>query len=149
MAVKSLEVLKRNGYRPVNPQKKIPILTPLLVVGIQLISRFIVENHLRLLTEQVYNLYSRREAWADQATILIVQRPWPDDRRLTWKVSAGAFDYSQAPGYEGLRIVPGTERELRFTRDGCLLGYHQPNQRCLSPQAPAAPVEPADAGGAK
>jgi len=64
MAVKSLEVLKRNGYRPVNPQKKIPILTPLLVVGIQLISRFIVENHLRLLTEQVYNLYSRREAWA-------------------------------------------------------------------------------------
>lgn len=92
---------------------------------------------------------ARRESWADQATVLIVQRPWPDDRRLTWKVSAGAFDYSQAPGYEGLRIVPGTERELRFTRDGCLLGYHQPNQRCLSEQAPAAPVEPADAGGAK
>lgn len=64
MAVKSLEVLKRNGYRPVNPKRKLPIVTPLMVVGIQLISRFIVENHLRLLTEQVYNLYSRREAWA-------------------------------------------------------------------------------------
>ncbi len=99
--------------------------------------------------EQSRTEIARREAWADQATILIVQRPWPDDRRLTWKVSAGAFDYSQAPGYEGLRIVPGTERELRFTRDGCLLGYHQPNQRCLSPQAPAAPAEAATASGEK
>jgi hypothetical protein len=40
-------------------------------------------------------------------------------------------------------VVPGTERELRFTRDGCLIGYHQPGTRCLSPvvssNAPAAP----------
>jgi len=64
MAIKSLEVLKRNGYRPVKPSRNWPVITPLFVVGIQLVSRFIVENHLRLLTEQVYNLYARREAWA-------------------------------------------------------------------------------------
>ena len=64
MGVKSLEVLKRNGYRPVRPKRTVPVVTPFMVVGIQLVSRFIVENHLRLLTEQVYNLYARREAWA-------------------------------------------------------------------------------------
>jgi hypothetical protein len=84
---------------------------------------------------------ARREPWADQATILIQERP--DAWQLTWKVSAGSFDYSQRPGAQGLRVVPGTERELRFTRDGCLIGYHQPGTRCLSPvvssNAPAAP----------
>lgn len=78
---------------------------------------------------------ARREAWADQATILIQERP--DAWQLTWKVSAGAFDYSQKPGAQGLRVIPGTERELRFTRDGCLMGYQQPGNRCLSPRLAA------------
>lgn len=89
--------------------------------------------------EQSRRELARREPWADQATILIQERP--DAWQLTWKVSAGSFDYAQRPGAQGLRVVPGTERELRFTRDGCLLGYHYPGNRCLnrggSSQAPA------------
>lgn len=89
--------------------------------------------------EQSRRELAQREPWADQATILIQEHP--DAWQLTWKVSAGSFDYSQRPGAQGLRVVPGTERELRFTRDGCLLGYHYPGNRCLnrggSSQAPA------------
>jgi hypothetical protein len=82
---------------------------------------------------------ARREPWAENATILI--RESPGDLRLTWKVSAGSFDYSRPPGAHGLRLVPGTERELKFTRDGCLLGYSSPSQRCLSyGTGAAAPV---------
>ncbi len=86
---------------------------------------------------QAQNEIARRESWADSATLLIHERPsaW----QLTWEVSAGSFDYSQAPGMKGLRLVPGTERELRFTRDGCLLGYHDPGHRCLTERAPSAP----------
>lgn len=84
---------------------------------------------------------ARREPWADQATILIQEHP--DAWQMTWKVSAGSFDYSQRPGAQGLRVVPGTERELRFTRDGCLIAYANPTSRCLTPVVrtgtPAAP----------
>jgi hypothetical protein len=87
---------------------------------------------------------ARRETWSDQA--IIVVRQSPDDWRMTWRVSAGYFDYSEVPGGQGLRVVPGTERELRFTRDGCLLGYSNPTSRCLTPRDPNA--VPAPAGGA-
>jgi len=74
---------------------------------------------------------ARRETWADNATILIQQHP--DEFHLTWRAVAGSFDYSQAPSARGVRVVPGTERELRFTREGCLIGYSNPTSRCLDP----------------
>jgi hypothetical protein len=87
---------------------------------------------------------ARRESWSDQAIILVQQRP--DYLRMTWRVSAGSFDYSEMPNASGIRVVPGTERELRFTRDGCLLGYSNPTSRCLTPRDPyAAPAAPAEA----
>lgn len=97
--------------------------------------------------EQTRNEIARREPWADQATILILEKP--DTLRLTWLVSAGSFDYSAGPGLHGLRVVPGTERELRFTRDGCLLGYHQPGTRCLDPRTPAEGSESYTGGSGK
>ena len=72
---------------------------------------------------------ARREPWADNATILIQQRP--DEWHLTWRAVAGSFDFSESPGNQGLRVTPGTERELRFTRKGCLISYSQPNNHCL------------------
>lgn len=86
---------------------------------------------------QSRNEIARRETWADQATIMIHEKP--GTLQMTWEVSAGYFDSSEAPGLRGLRVVPGTERELRFTRDGCLLGYRQPGSRCLSARAASAP----------
>lgn len=77
---------------------------------------------------------ARRETWADNATILIQQHP--DEFHLTWRAVAGSFDYSQAPSVRGIRVVPGTERELRFTREGCLIGYSNPTSRCLDPVVP-------------
>lgn len=62
-----------------------------------------------------------RESWGDSALILVDERPnfaWS-----TWKVKAGAMDYSGYPTYEGLDFLPGTERELQFTRNGCLIQY--------------------------
>lgn len=78
---------------------------------------------------------ARRETWADNATILIQQHP--DEFHLTWRAVAGSFDYSQAPTARGLRVVPGTEREMRFTRQGCLIGYSYPANRCLDPALPS------------
>ena len=73
---------------------------------------------------------ARREPWADNATILIQHRP--DEWHLTWRAVAGSFDFSESPGSQGLRVTPGTERELRFTRHGCLMTYSSPTNRCLS-----------------
>lgn len=124
--------------------RALSMLLPLVLAGC---GSMVTQNDI---FEQSRIEIARREPWADQATILIVERPWPEDRRLTWQVSAGAFDYNQKPGHRGLRVVPGTERDLRFTRDGCLLGYHQPNQRCLSPRVPeVSAVQPAGSGGQK
>lgn len=85
---------------------------------------------------------ARRESWADDATILIHQKP--DDWHLTWVASAGSFNYAESPNVRGLRVVPGTERELRFTRKGCLIRYTDSTSNCLDQTAPA----PAYAGGA-
>jgi hypothetical protein len=71
---------------------------------------------------------ARREPWADTATIIIKN---PDDfSRMVWKVKAGAFDYSDYPSYKGIYFVEGTERELRFTTDGCLTRYAAPRSAC-------------------
>lgn len=69
-----------------------------------------------------------REGWSDTAAIFVEQTP--DDYRFTWKVKAGAFDYSDYPSWRGIRFVPGTERELKFTRDGCLVRYDRHRSRC-------------------
>ena len=78
---------------------------------------------------------ARRESWVDDATILIQQKP--DNWHLTWVASAGSFNYAEAPNIRGLRVVPGTERELRFTRKGCLIGYADATSRCIDQTAPA------------
>lgn len=75
---------------------------------------------------------SRREPWAATAAI-IVTNPG-ETSRLSWKVKAGAVDYSAYhPKYKGTYFVSGTERELRFTRDGCLIGYDYAGSRCATP----------------
>jgi hypothetical protein len=71
---------------------------------------------------------ARREPWSATATILVKNAD--DYSRINWKVKAGAFDYSDYPSYKGINFVPGTERELRFSRDGCLLSYSHEGDRC-------------------
>lgn len=61
MAVRSLEVLDRNGARGV--KTKLP--GPLNAIGgyfIQLVTRFIVSNHQKSLAQNLRKLYARREA---------------------------------------------------------------------------------------
>lgn len=61
MAIRSLEVLDRNGARSV--KTKLP--GPLDAIGaylIQLVTRFIVSNHQKSLAQNMRKLYSRREA---------------------------------------------------------------------------------------
>jgi hypothetical protein len=69
-----------------------------------------------------------RESWSDTAVILVDQKP--NDWQYTWRVSAGAFDYTDYPNYRGIRMIPGTRRELCFSRDGCLMGYFDATGRC-------------------
>ena len=76
-----------------------------------------------------------REPWSATAAIFVKNSD--DYSRFTWKVKAGAFDYSDYPSYKGINFVPGTERELRFTRDGCLIRYSHEGGRC----APTAYTE--------
>lgn len=73
---------------------------------------------------------ARREPWADNAVIIVKN---PDDfSRMTWKVRAGAFDDSDYPSYKGIYFVEGTERELKFSKDGCLTEYTDPGSRCAT-----------------
>jgi hypothetical protein len=80
-----------------------------------------------------------REPWSDTAVILVEQKPSAQEGWFTWDgwfawvVKAGAWDYSEYPSYRGINLVPGTERELRFTRDGCLLSYADRTGRCPRP----------------
>ncbi len=79
-----------------------------------------------------------REPWADSALILVKDRPsfaWS-----TWKIRAGEMDDSSYPDYRGLDFVPGTERELQFARNGCLVQYDHRITGCNSryQMAPAA-----------
>lgn len=72
-----------------------------------------------------------REPWSRSAAIFVVQKP---DELLyrTWKVKAGAFDFSDYPSYKGTHFVRGTARELRFTSAGCLVGYVYAGNPCLT-----------------
>lgn len=87
---------------------------------------------------------SKRENWGDRAVIRVEKKPdnqymyWRD---INWKVSAGAFNFSDYPSYNGTRVIPGTERELTFTRGGCLTGYKDVNRSC----AIGSPAQPAPA----
>lgn len=71
---------------------------------------------------------SHRESWSDTAFIIVEKEP--SDYRYSWEVRAGAFDYSDYPKYRGIHLIAGTERSLRFTRDGCLLEYADSSDRC-------------------
>lgn len=64
LTMRSLEVLDRNGARPV----KLPNLGPVTPVGawlVQLVARFIVRNYQAEVITQLRNLYIRREANAE------------------------------------------------------------------------------------
>ena len=72
----------------------------------------------------------RREPWSGTAAIFVKNAG--DYSRSVWKVRAGALDYSAYSPYKGVYLIPGTERELRFTRDGCLIGYSSVRDRCAA-----------------
>jgi hypothetical protein len=70
-----------------------------------------------------------REPWSTCAAIFVTNPG--DPARTSWKVSAGALDYSAfSPVYKGTYFVPGTERELTFSPDGCLVDYVYSGSRC-------------------
>jgi len=98
-----------------------------------------------------------REPWSDTAVLLVEAKPaahegWfsPTGGLFNWVVKAGAWDYSEYPSYRGINLVPGTERELRFTRDGCLVAYSTKHSRCPRPgYVSNAPVEVQEAAPSK
>jgi len=73
---------------------------------------------------------SRREPWSANAAVLVEE----DDDFWThrWRVKAGAYDWSDYPKFNGIYFVPGTERELEFTRKGCLVSYSNIGKRCVT-----------------
>lgn len=85
-----------------------------------------------------------REAWSDSAVLVVNGKP-SDYMQPGWVVKAGAYDLGAYPRYQGLHFVPGTERELRFTRDGCLISYRYAGSCCHYPLTPAPIPAPAEA----
>lgn len=85
---------------------------------------------------------SLREPWSDKALVVVEKKPafaWS-----VWQIRAGELDYSTYPTYEGLQVVPGSERQIYFARNGCLLAYTCRTTRCNSRYATApAPRESA------
>ena len=83
MAMRSLEVLDRNGAR--TPQlPRLGPLTPVLAFLVQLISRFIVRNHQAEAITAIRNLYIRREANApkDSPDRFMLRRARIDAERM-------------------------------------------------------------------
>jgi hypothetical protein len=74
LAMRSLEVLDRNGARPAQPPGWLGPLRPVAAWLIQLVCRFIVRNHQAKLVDNIADLYERRIAWSDRGD--------PDRRRL-------------------------------------------------------------------
>lgn len=103
------------------------ILLPVVLAGcVSSPSRFSVSQ--RQILQRSQAEIDRREPWAGSAVILVEN---PDDfTRMTWRVRAGAFDHSDHPSYNGIHFVEGTERELRFSTNGCLTRYSAPGTRC-------------------
>lgn len=84
----------------------------------------------RQILKQSQEEIARREPWAGTAAIFVTN---PGEiSRLTWKVRAGAYDFSDYPNYRGINFIPGTERELRFTANGCLTSYTDRGNHCLT-----------------
>lgn len=61
LAVRSLEVLDRNGHRSI-PVPKLSILSPVAAFLVQIVTQFIVRSYISSVIDQMYRLYERREA---------------------------------------------------------------------------------------
>lgn len=65
LAMRSLEVLDRNGARPASAPKWLGPLRPVAATFIQWVCRFIVRQHQAKLVDRIGDLYERRIAWSD------------------------------------------------------------------------------------
>lgn len=66
LAVRALEVLDRNGARPVKVSGFGP-LGPVIAFFVQQVAHFIVRTHQANIADQMYHLYARREANAERS----------------------------------------------------------------------------------
>jgi hypothetical protein len=97
LAMKSLEVLKRNGSRAPRLPKRLGPAKPAAQWAVQLFTKLIVQNHITRLVENLRHLYGRREAWtapgSDESVML---------RRARFQVER------LAPGYKSKALgLPG------------------------------------------
>lgn len=99
------------------------LLLPLMVLLASCASRDFHSASQREILGRAQAELSLRESWSDFAYIQVRERP--GFKRFNWHVRAGAFDHSDYPDYRGPYLVPGTERELVFSKNGCLVGYHR------------------------
>jgi hypothetical protein len=116
-------------------------MRPYLLLPLALVSASCVgTTSQRTILQRAKAEVAMRETWSDTAYIRIEEVP--RGGCLTWKVSAGAFDASDYPEYKGPYVLPGTERSLCFSKNGCLLSYTHPNISCTkaAPYQPLAPV---------
>lgn len=92
LAMRSLEVLDRNGVRKVSVPRLGP-LTPAAEWSTQQVTRFVVKNHQNTVIDRIRKLYERREANCD----------WESrDRRL---LRRARYDAARVePGYKGKAI---------------------------------------------
>jgi len=63
LAMKSLEVLRRNGWRQARLPRNLGPLRPVAAWVVQLFTRLIVQNYVSNIVDALHNLYGRREAW--------------------------------------------------------------------------------------
>ena len=61
LAVRSLEVLDRNGHRSI-PVPNLSILSPIASFLVQIVTQFIVRSHVSSVIDHMHRLYERREA---------------------------------------------------------------------------------------
>lgn len=66
LAVRSLEVLDRNGHRSI-PVPNLSFLSPIVSFLVQIVTQFIVRSYISSVIDAMHRLYERREAasWAD------------------------------------------------------------------------------------
>ena len=76
VAMRALEVLYRNGHR--KAPIKLSFLTPIAQYFVQLVTRFVVRDHVKSVVNNVHNLYTRR--WTsspkDTADARMLRRAW-------------------------------------------------------------------------
>lgn len=61
LAVRSLEVLDRNGHRSI-PVPNLSFLSPIVQFLVQIVTQFIVRSYISSVIDSMYRLYERREA---------------------------------------------------------------------------------------